>query len=70
MITKVQPVLESICQNSAKCEYLKLSFEVCKEDIKYNYNLERIVELVYNINKEGKNRKLDKNTNLKLPRFT
>ena len=68
LIDKIIPLLKEGHLYTVKQEYLVPSFEVWNilytEGIQSDKNLQRVVDLVYNINLEGKNRKITKETYL------
>lgn len=68
LINKIIPLLKEGRLYTVKQEYLVPSFEVWNilytEGIQSDKNLQRVVDLVYNINLEGKNRKITKETYL------
>lgn len=68
LIDKIIPLLKEGHLYTVKQEYLVSSFEVWNilytEGIQSDKNLQRVVDLVYNINLDGKNRKITKETYL------
>lgn len=75
ILTKISGILESIFLNTAtKGNALKAAFEVWHllsiEGVKCNNNLERVVDIIYNNNREGRSRKITKEIYLTIARFT
>lgn len=64
LIKYIKPFFESVNLNTVKQTYLKSVFEawdiINEEGIKSDTNLTRVVDLVYDINLEGKRRKINK----------